>query len=80
MSPNTGRLQKLPLSSKPPGQRGGTCSQWKHIVLETKEAGLRSGLFYPDLSSSVLRTEGTGVSRLVAKAAFPGLLGCGPRV
>lgn len=31
----------------------------------------------PPLPSSVLRTEGTGVSRLMAKAALPGFLGHG---
>lgn len=34
----------------------------------------------PSPASRVLRTEGTGVSRLVANAAFPGFLGCGARV
>lgn len=65
-------LQEQPLSSKLP---------WRNSSFpETKAAGGGSGPLGPTLPSSVLRTEGTRVSRLVAKAALPGFLGHRPGV
>lgn len=73
-------LQEQPLSSKPPWQRRATWPWRNGLFPETKAAGGGSGPLGPTLPSSVLRTEGTGVSRLVAKAALPGFLGRGPGV
>lgn len=67
-----GQPQPLPT---PQGVKG----RWVlggQLLLETRGAS-RGHTLSP---SSALRTEGAGVSRLVAKAAFPRFLGRGPWV